>query len=298
MFYFLSLFAGIIITVMVAVNGLLSGVYGIYVAAIIIHVVGLVFIGTVVLVRGENPFRKWHPWFFYLGGAIGVMTTVSNNFAFGRISVSSIMALGLLGQSLTGILIDHYGLLGMPKHRLNKSKWVGIVLVLMGILAMTDVTNFELTAILVSFIAGVCIVSSRTFNAKLTAVTSSGVSTFFNYVVGLLGCLLVFLLLGRGEPGGFSFTAFPIYMYFGGLLGVAVVFLFNVLVVKISAFYMTLFVFVGQVFSGVAIDFWLDGFFSVRILIGGIFAALGMCWNLYADTRTLSAVVGGDDAVD
>ena len=184
MFYFLSLLAGIIITVMVAVNGRLSGVYGIYTAAIIIHIVGLVLISAVVLVRKEKPFARLHPWFFYLGGAIGVMTTVSNNFAFGRISVSAIMALGLLGQSLTGILIDHYGLLGMPKHRLNKSKLVGIALVLAGIAAMTDIANFEFLAILMSFAAGICIVSSRTFNAKLTAVTSSSVSTFFNYIVG------------------------------------------------------------------------------------------------------------------
>jgi len=288
MFYVLSLLAGILITVMVMFNGQLSEHYGIFTAAIIIHIVGLILISVMLFVRRENPIKKFHPWFFYLGGAIGVLTTVSNNFSFGRISVSSIMALGLLGQSITGIIIDHYGLLNMPKHRLNRDKIIGVLLVAFGIIAMTDLVNFAPLAMFMSFIAGVCIVTSRTFNAKLTEATSAGISTFFNYIVGLLVCIVVFLLIGDSERAAFSWAAFPVYMYLGGILGVSVVFMFNILVVKISAFYMTLFVFVGQVFSGIIVDAWLDGQFSSRIFVGGIFVALGMCWNLIQDRRLKS----------
>ena len=178
MFYALSLLTGILISVMVAFNGGLTAQYGIYSATVIIHIVGLCLISAVVLFKREPVFAQRYAWFLYLGGAIGVMTTVFNNFAFGRISVSAILALGLLGQSTAGIVIDQFGLFQMPRHPFTKQKLIGLSLILAGIASM--INNFEIVALAVSFIAGVNIVLSRTFNAKLADVTSVRVSTFFN----------------------------------------------------------------------------------------------------------------------
>ena len=160
MAYFLSLLTGILISVMVAVNGVLTERYGVYSATVIIHVAGLLLISASALIKRERPFAKMQAWHLYLGGAIGVFTTVFNNLAYGRISVSAILALGLFGQSITGILIDQYGWLGMPKYPFNKQKLVGFALLLGGIVAMTD--RFELVAVLVSLATGVTVVASRT----------------------------------------------------------------------------------------------------------------------------------------
>lgn len=284
MFYFLSLLTGIIISVMLAFNGMLTEQYGLYSATVIIHIVGLLFIIIMAVLRRDKLFPKRQAWYLYLGGAIGVMTTVFNNFAFSRISVSSILALGLFGQSITGIIIDQYGILGMPKYTFRKSKIIGLILILCGIVYMTD--NFDVLAVLFSFIAGINIVVSRTFNAKLAEQTSVSTGTFYNYLVGLLIAVPVCFILGRSEAAfaGFAFSP-RIYIYLGGMVGVCVVILSNITVTKVSAFYLSLFLFIGQVFSGILVDVILSQSFSVRNMAGGFLVALGLCINLLLDRK-------------
>ena len=282
MYYFLSLMTGLLVSVMVASNGGLAELYGVYAATVIIHIAGLILISLVALLRRENPFSARHAWFFYLGGAIGVLTTVFNNFAFGRISVSAILALGLLGQNITALLIDRFGLFGMRKYSFNRGKYLGLAVVIIGIAVMTD--NFETAAILVSFAAGVNIVFSRTVNAKLSGLTSVRVSAFYNYLIGLAVSIPVFMIMGGNEPihAGFAFST-DIYIYFGGILGVCVVLLGNITVPKIPAFYVSLLTFVGQVFSGILIDAVIAGAFSSRILTGGVLVTIGLCVNLFQE---------------
>ena len=282
MYYLISLLMGILISIMVAFNGGLTQQYGVYSATVIIHIVGLILIVAVVLFKREKFFPGRFAWFLYLGGAIGVLTTVFNNLSFGRISVSAILALGLLGQSVAGLIIDQYGLFNMPKHTFTKQKIIGLLLILAGIASM--INNFELLAVTVSFIAGINIVLSRTINAKLADVTSVRVSTFYNYLVGLVVAVPVFLLLGRGEILQFTFSP-NWYIYLGGVLGVCVVLLGNIAVMKVSAFYLTLLIFIGQVFSGVLIDIVISQEISLRNLIGGVFVALGLSVNLLLDKR-------------
>jgi len=275
---------GILITVMVAINGGLTTFYGVYTATVIIHLVGLILISLAVFIKREKFFPGKYAWYLYLGGAIGVFTTLANNISFGRISVSAIMALGLLGQTVTGLVIDQYGLFGMQKHLFTKDKLVGLALILAGIAAM--INSFEILAVVVSFFAGFSIVMSRTLNAKLADVTSMRVSTFYNYFIGLIVSIAVFLLLGRGEVVFAEFALSPSwYIYLGGALGVCVVFLSNFVVVKISAFYLTLLIFIGQIFSGVLIDAFISQEISTRNVIGGALVALGLSINLLLDYR-------------
>ena len=291
MFYFLSLLMGILISVMIAFNGGLTGQYGVYTATVIIHIAGLILISAVVLFKRDKVFATRFPLYLYLGGAIGVFTTVFNNFSFGRISVSAILALGLLGQSISGLVIDQFGLLGMPKHSFTKGKLVGLILIIGGIVSMVD--NLEVAAVIVSFAAGVNIVLSRTLNAKLSDVSNERTGTFYNYFIGLFGAVIVLLILGRGEalfanPGVLTLSSHW-WIYLGGVLGVCVVFLGNVTVVKISAFYLTLLIFIGQIFSGILIDIIIAQQLSYRNLLGGVFVAVGLGVNLLLDNRRAAA---------
>ena len=287
MFYLLSLLMGVLISVMVAFNGGLTERYGVYSATVIIHIVGLLIIVAVVCMKREKFFPKRFPWYLYLGGAIGVLTTVFNNFSFGRISVSALLALGLLGQSLAGLAVDRYGLFGMKKYPFTKEKLLGLALIIAGIASM--ITSFEAVAVIVSFIAGVTIVLSRTLNAKLADLTSVRVSSFYNYFVGLLVAIIAFLLLGGNEIMPIDTVSIQNwYIYLGGALGLAIVLLANILVVKVSAFYLTLFVFIGQVFSGVLIDMAITQTVSTRNILGGILVAAGLCVNLIIDRKQRS----------
>jgi len=286
MYYLASLLIGILVAIMITVNGGLTSLYGMYAATVVIHIVGLILIGSIILLRREKPFAKAHPWYLYIGGVLGVATTASVNFAFGQISISAILAIGLFGQSVAGVLVDQFGLFGMRKHPFRPHQIPGILLVAGGIAWMMG-TKFVFLPVLTVFLSGVLLVISRSYNSRLAEKTSLYVSTFFNYVTGLVTAIPVFLLLGTGEQIWLGLVLSPNWwIYLGGAIGVMTVWLSNVVVVKIPQLYITLLMFVGQVFTGVLLDALRDGAFSVANLIGGSLVALGLALNLLLERHS------------
>lgn len=137
MYYLLAMLTGFLAAVMLVVNGGLSAAYGIWLGAVIIHAVGLAAVLLVYAVR-RGPLLPGLrvPLYYFLGGALGVGTTVFSVVAFGVISVSAITALSLLGQALASLGIDHYGLMGMEKRPFQPKKLVGFALIAGGIVLM------------------------------------------------------------------------------------------------------------------------------------------------------------------
>jgi len=284
MYYSLSLISGFLIAVMVSLNGSLAQHYGMHFSAVFVHLTGLVFITAVVLKKGEFKHIKRHKWYLYSGGALGVFTLISNNVAFGRISVSALLATVLFGQSVAGLLFDQFGWLDSPKNPFSKGRIIGLLLIVAGIAVMID--HFNTIAVLLSFLAGGSLVLSRTINAKLAGLSTVGLGTFFNYLVGFIITIPVFFLFGRNEPVFANLTISPEpLIYFGGLIGVCLIFINNIVVPKVPAFYLSLIMFIGQVLMGVVIDAMIAQSFSFTILSGGILVAIGLCSDLLLNRR-------------
>jgi bacterial/archaeal transporter family-2 protein len=138
MYNLLSLLIGAIIAIMVAVNGELSGSLGNYFSLIIIHLLGfLTILGIMLFKKIKISFRNGLPLYLYSAGAISVFTVMFNNLSYSALGVSLPVALGLLGQILTSLAFDHYGILGMPRIRFKKKKIVGLLIIVIGISIMT-----------------------------------------------------------------------------------------------------------------------------------------------------------------
>lgn len=142
-------------------------------------------------------------------------------------------------------------------------------------------------AVLLSFGAGITNVTARTCNARLSDETSPVKSTFYNYCIGLFCSIAVLLAVWKHGTGLLSIRA-PGWAYLGGLIGVVVILLSNITVSKISSFIITLFLFVGQVLTGVLLDVLLTGSFSWGNFLGGICVAIGLAINLKIDKLNLS----------
>lgn len=147
--------------------------------------------------------------------------------------------------------------------------------------------------IIFGILCGVTNVLSRSVNFVLSEKIGMYQSTFFNYFCGLIGSLLILLISGEAfkliTPSTYSGT--PI-IYAGGLVGVVLVTLLSFLSSKVSSFYLTLLVFVGQLFTGIIIDAFLTGRISIYQVIGGILVVIGLSYNLYLDnvnSKTVSA---------
>ncbi len=142
-----------------------------------------------------------------------------------------------------------------------------------------------LIAIILSLLAGGSIVLARTVNAHLAEKSSLLQSTFYNYIVGLLISLIVLLIVNISTPITFVFVPLKIWFYTGGIVGVMVVLISNATVAKVSSFYMTLLLFIGQVFTGVIIDVLITGAFSIKYIIGGLLVAIGLSINVFIDKQ-------------
>ena len=138
MYIFLLLLIGILIAVMVAFNGELSGNIGNYSSLVVIHILGFITLLIIMIYKKiKIPFKMTLPFWLYSAGIISVGTILINNITYSKIGVSLPVALGLLGQSLTSLLFDHYGFLGMPKIKFNKKKIIGIIIIIIGLCIMT-----------------------------------------------------------------------------------------------------------------------------------------------------------------
>ncbi|MEJ9112068.1 DMT family transporter [Bacillus paramobilis] len=136
----------------------------------------------------------------------------------------------------------------------------------------------------IAILAGVSIVVARIINANLAAKIGNWEGTFFNYITGLFFSTL-FLIFSSDSlyiPMQ-TLQSIPIAVYLGGLVGVIVISLSNYITPKISAFYLTLLIFIGQLFAGTIIDFILSHELSMGKVVGGIFVLIGLTYNLLVD---------------
>ncbi len=285
MFNFLALLTGAIVALMIVVNGELSAAYGVFLSTTIIHIVGVIFALLLLKIKKiKMPSLKNMPFWFFTGGMFGIITTVCNNYSFGEISVTAILALGLFGQTVTSLTIDTFGLFGMPKTKIKKSTLIGILVSLCGIAVMMDFTAVSaILALVLSILAGFSIVMSRTTNSALAKNVGALNGSLINHAVGLPLALIITVFFQADALTLLSGDLKAFWVYLGGALGVIVVMLFNVVMANLTSFRVTILSFVGQTFAGVLIDVLMGNNITLQSLFGGLLVALGMLLNIIID---------------
>ena len=280
--------AALIIAVMLAINGELTAVCGETLTTLLIHLVGLGVCSAAALIKRENPFRaaRGVPFAIMLGGVINYFTTFFNTLAVGRISVTAILALSLLGQAATSLVIDRLGLFGMEKRRLGALELAGLAVTALGIALLLGGTGGGAPAlpVAVSVLSGTACVCTRQVTAQLSERTSLLTGTWFSYFTGSIVAVaaLGIAALAGAEPRLELSLSAPAWAYLGGVLGAAAVYLQSICVKRMSSVAMTLVMFAGQVFGGAAIDAAFYGEFSGETLIGGALAFAGLVLNALA----------------
>lgn len=137
MYSLLSTLLGVLTALMVALNGALAQSIGNAPATGIIHLIGLLLVTPLTLLSPEQPRPRltFSPWLL-AGGALGFLTVACANASLARLDVSLVLALSLFGQSVSALVIDHYGWLGATVVRFQWSKLASLALILVGIVVM------------------------------------------------------------------------------------------------------------------------------------------------------------------
>lgn len=278
---------GCLLSLMNACNAQLSSRYGDYSAAVMIHAVGLIVLLPFAFTAWGRPQAKGK-WYQYTGGLIGIVTLVFVNIGVSGLGVTGNLVLMLLGQVTASALVDHFALLGAKRSLFSGRKGIAIAVMALGCALMLILSGerwgTSLVAAVLSFLSGWSMVLSRMANASLAQTSGTGFSTLMNYVTGLTGSLFIFMWLRSPMRSAFPAPGVSFVIYLGGALGALGIFLCNVVTPKLSALQMSLIVFVGQIFSGMALDA-LSGKFALGTLVGGILVAVGMVLNASADRR-------------
>ena len=107
-----------------------------FVAAFINFLGGmLIFLFAVMMSSASFPDLKKLtsiPWYLYTGGIIGALFIAGALFSLPKIGSTAFFGLVVLGQLLMTTIVDHYGLLGMPVHKVDTFRIAGVFLLLTG----------------------------------------------------------------------------------------------------------------------------------------------------------------------
>ena len=137
--YLLAVAVGVGISLQVGMNVTLRGVLmSPMVAALISFLVGSLSLFLYIMlsgapwpVRGQaHLVRRW-AWF---GGLMGAFYVASSIVLGPRLGAAALLALVVLGQLLTSLVLDHFGWMGFAQHPLTMARTLGAVLLFCGVL--------------------------------------------------------------------------------------------------------------------------------------------------------------------
>jgi bacterial/archaeal transporter family-2 protein len=281
---------GGLITLMNAINSLLSARVGNLLAILVIHVTGLAAVSLIVVARREGKVlrqggKRRLPPYLYAGGIVGVGTVFACNSAYGALGASLSVALGLLAQMAGSLVIDATGFLGRPRYPLSLRSLPGIGLALAGVIVMAGSWQGQLAYYLLALAGGLLPLLTFTLNSQLAMARGIFTSARTNYLSGLITTLLVVAVfqpsvLGRAPESLATVAATPLGLVVGGgFLGVLMLGGINFGFPKIPAFWATLLMFAGQALTGLLLDGLLRGGFSLRTLLGCLLVLAGLAAN-------------------
>jgi transporter family-2 protein len=134
----LVLLAGGMIALQAPTNSMLAKAGGSPVlAALISFAVGTAALGIVWLASGNRPAPSSFgslPWYAWVGGAYGAIYVGIAAYAAPRIGLAPLITIGVAGQIIMALLLDHFGAFGLPREPLSIARVGGAVLVAAGVI--------------------------------------------------------------------------------------------------------------------------------------------------------------------
>lgn len=101
--------------------------------------VGLLIVCLIMQVPMPSFASETTTWWHWTGGILGASYVATISIAAPRIGIATTMAYVLLGQVLTSICLDHFGLFGVATHATTWPRLLGVLLVFSGTLLVRGV---------------------------------------------------------------------------------------------------------------------------------------------------------------
>jgi len=130
----IGLFGGVAVGLQSPLAGAMGQRVGGISSSLIIHVSGVIFSALFLILRGGENLKDWRtlPWYMLCAGIFGVLLYMTISVTLPRLGSTMMVVLIIIGQLLTGVIIDHFGLLGVTTRHLDLSRALGIAVLVIG----------------------------------------------------------------------------------------------------------------------------------------------------------------------
>ena len=130
----IGLIGGVGVGLQVPIAGAMGQRVGGIASSFIIHVSGAIFSGLFLLLRGGEKIRDWTtlPWYMLIAGIFGLILYLTINVTLPRLGSTMMVSLIIVGQLMAGVVIDHFGLLGVATRPIDLPRAIGLVVLVLG----------------------------------------------------------------------------------------------------------------------------------------------------------------------
>ena len=209
-------------------EGFEGGVVGLL-AALINFVVGLIAVVVLNFIHRPdlNGFStESAPWYAFLGGCCGVIYIACGIFVSQILGLALFYVLLLCGTLSASLVLDYFGILGLPQRRPTKLKAAALTLLLTGVIMVQDFSydgeySSGVRAVLcfVAFAAGIFLPVQSLLNKEMQRAVGTpfraAIMSFGGGVL-ILGSLCIFVAVTFEST---LWKSAPWWSYTGGILG-------------------------------------------------------------------------------
>ncbi len=276
--------AGALIATMSGFNGVLQGYVGMFGVSFATHVIGGVLLILWLVVRRERIRLGPMPWYLYSAGFFGLIQVAGSSLCVTHIGPALTACLSVAGSLSQSILVDHFGWLGMKRESFKMRRVPGLLVLLVGILIVNfggqglelgEMSGWKAPYILLAFFEGGIGVYSRAVNFQATERLGTLNGTLINYVTASALSLLLLAASGLKESWA-GFFAVPLWVYLGGVCGVAALVINVTALKKLTLFQSGILMLAGQLSCSALLDGILFRSMSPGKLLGVFVVAVGV----------------------
>ena len=130
----IGLIGGIAVGTQAPIAGAMGQRVGGASSSLIVHLGGAVASLLLLIARRGEQIHEWRnlPWYMLGCGAFGLVLYLSLNHTIPRVGATTAITLLIVGQLLTGLVIDHFGAFGITPRAVDSNRIVATALLLAG----------------------------------------------------------------------------------------------------------------------------------------------------------------------
>ncbi|EIJ70161.1 DMT family transporter [Pasteurella bettyae] len=211
------------------------------------------------------------PWWLWMGGLFGVIALTTNILLFPHLGGVQTVIMPIFGQIIMGILIDSFGWFNAPLISFSWNRGVGLILVLMGIILAVTMSktryypepqsksepNMIWLWRLLGIFAGMLGAMQTAVNGQLGRILHSPLQAALVSFIGGALALLIFVGVKEGRFHRIFETTqkhMPWWLWLGGLLGAAFVFMGVVLMPIVGTGTTVILALLGMISGSLLVD--------------------------------------------